>query len=193
VCLITSDKFNEDHNNFNHVIVVKKPTTTQTKTFNNATQRYEDFWNNTSRPDAYSLTPYDETIVMDTDYVVANNNLNKVFDSKEDFLINYKAQHIDFESRYTEEMKYISDTGIENVLGHSVYFKKTERTKILFELINHVKNEWEFYRFKYQIINTIYRNDFAFAVAIHMINNFDKTDWPKQLPGKLFIPQTKIR
>src|SRR5210317_1838147 len=71
VCLITSDKFNEDHNNFNHVIVVNKPSTNQTKTFNNATARYEDFWNNTSRPDAYSLSPYDETIVMDTDYIVA--------------------------------------------------------------------------------------------------------------------------
>ena len=49
----------------------------------NATDSYEDTWNNTSRPDAYSI--YDETIVMDTDYIVANSNPNKVFESKEDF------------------------------------------------------------------------------------------------------------
>jgi len=29
VCLITSDKFNEDKNNFNHVIVVPKESTSQ--------------------------------------------------------------------------------------------------------------------------------------------------------------------
>ncbi len=115
VCLITSDKFNEDHNNFSHVIVVEKPSTVQKKRFYNATHSYEDTWNNTSRPDAYSLTPYDETIVMDTDYIVANSNLSKVFESKEDFLINYKAQHVDFESRYTEEMKYVSDTVLKCV------------------------------------------------------------------------------
>ena len=191
VCLITSDKFNEDHNNFNHVIVVEKPNADQTKRFYNVTNSYEDTWNNTSRPDAYSLTPYDETIVMDTDYIVANSNLNKVFESKEDFLINYKAQHVDFESRYTEEMKYVSDTGIEMCWATVFYFKKTERTRILFDLINHIKKEWQFYRFKYQIENTIYRNDFAFAIAIHMINDFAKTSWPKQLPSKLFYTTDK--
>ena len=94
------------------------------------------------------IQSYDETVVMDTDYIVANSNLNKVFESKEDFLINYKAQHVDFESRYTEEMKYVSDTGIEMCWATVFYFKKTERTRILFDLINHIKNEWEFYRFK---------------------------------------------
>ena len=49
VCLITSDKFNEDHNNFDHVIVVEKPNTDQTKRFYNVTNSYEDTWNNTSK------------------------------------------------------------------------------------------------------------------------------------------------
>jgi len=191
VCLITSDKFNEDHNNFNHVKVVPKPNTQQIKTYNNVNEKHKDFWNNTSRPDAYSLTPYDETIVMDTDYIVNNANLNKVFESNEDFLINYKAQHIDFESRYTEEMKYVSDVGIEMCWATVFYFKKTERTKKLFQLINHIKNEWEFYRFAYQIGNKVYRNDFAFAIAIHMMNNFNKIAWPKQLPSKLFYVTDK--
>ena len=88
-------------------------------------------------------------------------------------------------------MKYVSDTGIEMCWATVFYFKKTERTKILFELINHIKNEWEFYRFKYQIGNTIYRNDFAFAIAIHTINDFAKTNWPKQLPSKLFYVTDK--
>ena len=88
-------------------------------------------------------------------------------------------------------MKYVSDTGIEMCWATVFYFKKTERTRILFDLINHIKNEWQFYRFKYQIENTIYRNDFAFAIAIHMINDFAKTSWPKQLPSKLFYTTDK--
>ena len=61
---------------------------------------------------------------MDTDYIVSNDSLNKVFDSKEDFLINYKAQHVDFNSKYTDEMKYVSDTGIEMCWATVFYFKK---------------------------------------------------------------------
>ena len=69
--------------------------------------------------------------------------------------------------RYTEEMKYVSDTGIEMCWATVFYFKKTERTRILFDLINHIKNEWEFYRSQISaILASNYRNDFAFAIAI---------------------------
>jgi hypothetical protein len=190
VCLITSNEVCEQ-NNFNHVIFVKSPDQIQKRSYYDGNEHHKDFWNNQSRPDAYKLTPYEETIVMDTDYIVSNDSLNKVFDSKEDFLINYKAQHVDFNSKYTDEMKYVSDTSIEMCWATVFYFKKTERTRILFELIDHIRNEWEFYRFKYQITNTNYRNDFAFAIALHMMNGFAESQWPKQLPCKLFYVTDK--
>ena len=143
-------------------------------------------WSNQSRSTVFDLTPYEETIVMDTDYIVENDTLLKAFQTKEDFLINYDAQHIDFESTMTSEMKYISDTGIKMCWATVFYFKKVGRVKNLFTLIDHVKQHWSFYRFRYQLKELTYRNDFAFSIAIHMMNGYEIGDWAKCLPGKLF-------
>ena len=185
VCLVTSNEVSKQ-DIFDTIIKVENPNQTQTKSFNDGTERHQGLWSNQTRPGAYELSPYDETIVMDTDFILENNNLLKVFDSNEDFLINYEAQHIDFESTMTEEMKYVSDTGIKMCWATVFYFKKTKRIKMLFELISHIQTKWEFYRFKYQITNVNYRNDFAFAIALHMMNGYVESSWPKQLPCKLF-------
>jgi hypothetical protein len=44
------------------------------------TRNFEDYaatvtWHNASRPDAYSLTPWDNTLLLDADYVVASDQL----------------------------------------------------------------------------------------------------------------------
>ena len=43
-------------------------------------------WYNGNRMDAYNLSPWDQTLVLDADYVVASNSLQSVLDSKQDFL-----------------------------------------------------------------------------------------------------------
>jgi hypothetical protein len=43
-------------------------------------------WHNLNRMDAYNLTPYDQTLVLDADYVVASNQLQAVLNSQEDFM-----------------------------------------------------------------------------------------------------------
>jgi hypothetical protein len=37
-------------------------------------------WNNKGRYNAYELSPYDETIILDVDYVLNSNKLTQVFD-----------------------------------------------------------------------------------------------------------------
>ena len=44
-------------------------------------------WLNRGRHAAYKLSPYDETILLDTDYLVLNDSLLKYFDTDWDYLI----------------------------------------------------------------------------------------------------------
>ena len=190
VSIATSNDIKGVHN-FDQVIKIDNPNSKQIRKFYDGQSRTETLWSNHTRTDAFQITPYDETIVMDTDFIVQNKNLSKVFQSNEDFLINYQAQHIDFDSKYTKEMKYVSDTGIEMCWATVFYFKKTKRVKKLFEYINHIKDHWQFYRFRYQLLQHTYRNDFAFAIAIHTMNGYQKGVWPKQLPIKLLYVTDK--
>lgn len=190
VTLITSDNVSQK-DVFENVINIENENTSQEKVFNDGDQRHKLLWSNFSRPSVYDYSPYDETIVMDTDFIVCNDNLSKVFESKEDFLINYDAQYIDYDSKITEDLKYISDNGLKMCWATVFYFKKTDRVKKLFTLINHIKQHWQFYRFRYQITHGMYRNDYAFSIAIHMMNGFVSGDWPKQLPIKLLYTLDK--
>ncbi len=38
-------------------------------------------WRNVGRHNAYYLSPYDETLVIDVDYLVIDNSLNKIFET----------------------------------------------------------------------------------------------------------------
>ena len=77
---------------------------------------------------AYDLSIYDETPVMDTDFIVENNLLLKVFGKGHD-LLTQEAQHLDYESNMTEDMKYISDSGIKMCWATVFYFMKTDRVR----------------------------------------------------------------
>ena len=43
-------------------------------------------WHNNTRVNAYELTPWSKTLVLDADYIVASNQLQTVLDSDQEFL-----------------------------------------------------------------------------------------------------------
>jgi hypothetical protein len=51
-------------------------------------------WHNGNRVDAYSLSPWSQTLVLDADYVVASNQLLTLLDVKQDFLAPRQAYDI---------------------------------------------------------------------------------------------------
>ena len=63
------------------------------------TRYFEDYkatvtWNNAGRTDAYNLTPWDQTLVLDADYVVASDALKPILTSPQDFLAFRKSFNI---------------------------------------------------------------------------------------------------
>jgi len=193
VTLITSNQahlnthYKKQATIFDQVIDIKEHSTNQTKDFyNGAEHKIKDQWKNHLRSTAYELSPYDETIVMDTDYIVGNNNLSKCFESNQDFLIHQKSIYINYFNKPEWKIKYISETGMVMYWATVFYFKKTPRVKHLFNLIQHIKDNWDFYRFTWQIHEPNFRNDFAFSMAIHMLNGHQKGVWPQCLPDSLY-------
>lgn len=175
----------------NNVITIPRTHTNQTKRYNDGfyASRVAP-WNNFSRTSAYDLTPYDETIVMDTDFIVGNKNLLKCFEANDDFLINKKSFYVNPFFDSTTLIK-VSERSIEMVWATVFYFKKTKRTEIFFDLIKHIQENYNYYRLIYQISTRNYRNDFAFAIAIHIMNGFSENNWPKELPITIHFTSDK--
>lgn len=174
-----------DPNIFDRVIPLKSSSERNEKLFFDGSmyQRQASF-NNRSRSHVYDLTPYDQTLLLDTDYIISNSLLKSCFTSQDDFLI-YKDSTDIAKVRNEQEFKFISDTSIDFYWATCVFFRKTQVNKIYFDLIQHIEKEWDHYRRVYQITSTLFRNDFAFSIAIHIMNGFQKGLFAKEMPGKM--------
>lgn len=192
VCLATDtvDYLNEHyptyHNYFDTIIELEREPVQQRKKFRDGLYSEKSLeWRNYSRSDAWDITPFDETIVMDTDLLISNSTLLKTFDYNQDFLIAKESKDIKT-TRYIYDFKRISDRSIDMYWATLFYFKKNDNTKLLFDLIKHIRQNYNFYRLTYKIVEKKYRNDFAFSIAIHILNGFRKTNWPMSMPGNLW-------
>ena len=172
---------------FDKVISIEKVPSYQRKSFRDgpgAAKKLE--WNNFNRADAFNLTPYDETLVMDTDYIIANDQLLHCFDLDNDFMIWKDATYLNPHGKVWE-IRYVSDPSIEMYWATVFYFKKTKKTKVFFNTVKHIKENWGYYRWMYQIGAKNYRNDFSFSIAIHIMNGFERNNyWPASLPGSKY-------
>lgn len=163
-------------------IIVVEPLKNNKRTFRDGDiKNTTTSWINTHRYSAYNITPYDETLVLDVDYIVNSTTLNYCWDQPNDFLIYKNSFDL---SQWREIPRYISDTGTEFYWATVFFFKKSKNVESLFTLITHIQENWNYYRFLYQISSPMFRNDFAFSIALHILNANDTIF--KILPSKLY-------
>lgn len=140
---------------------------------------------NDSRSQAFDLTPYDETLLLDSDFIVSNNVLLQAFRQSKDLLL-YKTGYDLANFRDCSEFEYISDAGVDFYWATAVFFRKTLENKIFFDLIKHIQENWMHYNSIFQINSNLFRNDFAFSIAVHIMNGYQQGDFAGNMPGKLF-------
>ena len=146
-------------------------------------------WKNLARTTAFELSPYDETLVIDVDYLINSDFLLNCFNLNQDFLL-FKDSY-DLANWRNNEFVYVSTHGIPFYWATVFYFKKTPWTKLFFELLGYIKNNWSYYKNLYQLLAPHYRNDIAFSVAIHILNGFTTEKFAGTIPGKMYYSTDK--
>jgi len=131
-------------------------------------------FNNQNRVLSYQYSPYDETILLDTDYIVMNNNFDDIWGSNEDLLMNKKAVDLQGNKFDSIDDQRLSSHGIPLYWATVVYFKKSQLAEIFFNLVNYIREEYNFFQFLYGFKAGFYRNDYSFSIAAHIINGYIK-------------------
>jgi hypothetical protein len=145
---------------------------------------------NGARTGVYDVTPYDETLLIDTDIFIMDDIYKHCFEQDHDFLIYDKSYDL-AGFRDPNEFKYISHTGVKFYWATVVFFRKSLANKIFFDLLNHIQENWYHYRSIFQIPSVLYRNDHAFSMAIHIMNGYQNGSFAMPMPGKLFFTTDK--
>jgi hypothetical protein len=160
------------------------------------TRYFEDYqtsvtWHNAGRPDAYSLTPWDETLVLDADYVVASSELNKLWSSKADFMC-YKNALDMSTGKLMTGLNTFGQYNMPMWWATVMMFRKSNTAQYIFDCMNMVRNNWQHYRDLYGIAKATYRNDFALSIALGIVSGH--TGVVDEIPGTLLsvMPETVL-
>jgi len=141
-------------------------------------------WKNQDRVNIFNLTPYDRTLVIDSDYIINSPVLKSALENNYDFQIYQNSFDLAFE-RYNEEFQRINQYSIPFYWATVFIFQKNEVNELFFNLISYIKDNWQYFRLLYNISSNLYRNDFAFSIAIHIMSGKTNNNFAIELPGKM--------
>jgi hypothetical protein len=126
-------------------------------------------WHNTNRMDAYRLTPWDRTLVLDADYVVATDQLRSILDCEEDFLAHRCAYDVTGCNNF-QGLNWFGDVHMPMWWATVMIFNKSKQAELIFDTMAMIRDNWNHYRNIYKISNPTYRNDHALSIALLVIN-----------------------
>ena len=169
VSIITDCK-NIKYDVFDNVILLEPDEVYYTRTYSDGTTKKIPLeFKNSMRNLAYDLTPYIETLLIDTDFIISNSKLLNLFEMNHDFMIYNNAVELSG-WRSLDEFMFVSDVGPKFYWATVIFFRKTLENEILFNQVKHVKENYDYYQALYQMNTNLFRNDHAFSIAIHTVH-----------------------
>lgn len=137
-------------------------------------------WRNSGRSHAYDLTPYDQTLLLDVDYIVASNQLQTILNSSYDFLCPDSAIEV---SGTKGDNPTFGKFRMKMFWATVIMFRKTKHSQVIFELMKMIENNFEHYANLYGFPKTPYRNDYALSIALSIVSGHLETKnhsmpWP---------------
>lgn len=180
VTLIT-DKMLDDVGMFDRVII-RESRSGGTRKYDHMNADSSANWYNRGRCSAYDVTPYDQTLLLDTDYIVSSNNLRSLFDTDRDLLCHRHVLDV------TDRRNFASDTRFGAVefpmwWATVVYFRRSQAAESVFEMMQMIETHWYHYSRLYKFDQDLYRNDYAISIALntvygHVPDSVPSIPWP---------------
>jgi hypothetical protein len=128
--------------------------------------RERQIWFNKGRYQAYALSPYDETLLLDTDYLVNSPLLLKTFDLN-DFCCHDTTSYLGHPGVPQE---FLSPYSLRTMWATVITFKKTRRAKQIFDCLGMVQKNYDHYANIHNFVGGVFRNDYALTLAVRIAN-----------------------
>jgi hypothetical protein len=132
--------------NFDKVVLCEA-TSTNERWFDDYAARVP--WHNANRVNAYELSPWDTTLVIDADYVVASDQLKVLFECDQEFLAHRWATDITGQDNF-ESLNYFGHCRMPMWWATVMMFRRSTQARLIFETMHMIKNNWSHYRHIYK-------------------------------------------
>lgn len=152
----------------------------------NATKGGEK-WYNASRNRAWEHSPYDQTLVLDVDYIVNSDLLGLLFEIDKPFMIHRYALDVTNRAHFVA-LDNFGEHQFPSTWATVMYFNRNNEGKYIFELVDMIKKNWQHYSDLYKFSSRTFRNDWAFSIAMGIIGGHKEPQyyhipWPLATVG----------
>jgi hypothetical protein len=173
--LKSSKKYRHACNVFENIILIDRPTTENSRRLNDGALSKVVPFINGSRASAWEITPYDRTLLIDSDYLIFSDILSEYWDYDLSFMISPAMNDIKGD-RIGVLDTWIADESIRMSWATTIMFTKNQESKNYFDLVEHIKHNYKLYSEIFRFDYRTYRNDIAFSIAKHILHGFEPND-----------------
>ena len=141
----------------------------------NKRRHYDSPWtsftaqfNNSNKHKIYEYSPFEQTLLLDIDYIVKTDVLLKYFDGENSGCMFDNALAVRNELP-DERERALYDAGIKMWWSTVVYFDRSDFSKLFFDTWAHIADNYEFYQYLYNFPSKLFRTDYCVSIAVHML------------------------
>lgn len=168
----TSNIYNQSIKVFDKIIVIEKPVTQNTRLLHDGYSSKTVPFVNSNRASVWDLTPYDRTLLIDSDFLIMSNTLAEYWDADSSIMLSPAMQDVRGDRKGILD-SWVSETGIPLYWATTVMFTKNKESKIFFDLVDTIRTNYNYFSDLFRFNPMQYRNDISFSIAKHMLDGFE--------------------
>jgi len=146
-------------------------------------------FSNSNKHRVYEYSPFEQTLLLDIDYIVKTDFLNRVWELEGVAMFD-KAASLRNDSPHFNE-RYLYDAGVKMWWSTVIYFDRSNESKLFFDLWSHVAENYDFYQFLYNFPGKLFRTDYCVSVATHILNGMIDSDFVNSIDDKMYYMDQK--
>jgi len=147
-------------------------------------------WHNQNRSSAYDLSPYDQTLLIDADYLVFDNQLKFLFDSNLEIACFNHVTDITGSKNLQAHAK-VGSPGIPMQWATVMYFTKSTLAEGVFLFMQMIRKNYMYYSAAYNFDTQLFRNDFALSIALQAMTGYNNYNFTA-IPGTLMTANPEV-
>jgi hypothetical protein len=130
-------------------------------------------WHNLARHHAYDISPWQTTVVIDSDYMIFSNQLQKLLKSKQQILMHRQWYDI---ANNTTTVTRVGNSAIDMLWATVLKFDRTPEVKKFFLLWRRVIKHYHYYAKLFGFSSHVIRNDYAVSIALKQLMDFGEVE-----------------
>lgn len=145
-------------------IIIKSPGKCNKRIFTYPKSEEIVTWKNTTRDTAYELSPYDNTLLLDVDFLIFNNYFDTIFQLFQLSWLNFACSSTAYDINNNCLLR--QNVGkIPMLWATVIMFSKTPIAEQYFSYMEYIRKNYNYFSKLYGFTTRIFRNDYSLTIA----------------------------